>query len=60
MQLLITYLITYLNIFEMFSLPILTKAQTQGSLAAGSGSDRVARDGAKRNLGQSEVIPTGN
>ena len=44
----------------MFSLPILTKAQTQGSLAAGSGSDRVARDGAKRNLGQSEVIPTDN
>ena len=48
------------NIFEMFSLPILTKAQTQGSLAAGSSSDRVARDGAKRDLGQSEVIPTDN
>ena len=48
------------NIFEMFSLPILTKAQTQGSLVTGSSSDRVARDGAKRNLGQSEVIPTDN
>ena len=60
MQLLITYLITYLNIFEMFSLPILTKAQTQGSLVTGSSSDRVARDGAKRDLGQSEVIPTDN
>ena len=43
------------NIFEMFSLPILTKAQTQGTLVAGSSSDRVGRDGAKRDLGQSEV-----
>ena len=48
------------NIFEMFSLPILTKAQTQGTLVAGSSSDRVGRDGAKRHLGQSEVIPTNN
>ena len=48
------------NIFEMFSLPILTKAQTQGTLVAGSSSDRVGRDGAKRHLGQSEVIPTDN
>ena len=48
------------KIFEMFSLPILTKAQTQGSLVTGSSSDRVARDGAKRDLGQSEVIPTDN
>lgn len=43
------------NIFEMFSLPILTKAQTQGTLVAGSSSDRVGRNGAKRDLGQSEV-----
>ena len=43
------------KIFEMFSLPILTKAQTQGTLVAGSSSDRVGRDGAKRDLGQSEV-----
>ena len=43
------------KIFEMFSLPILTKAQTQGSLVTGSSSDRVGRDGAKRDLGQSEV-----
>ena len=43
------------NIFEMFSLPILTKAQTQGTLVAGSSSGRVERDGANRDLGQSEV-----
>ena len=43
------------SLFEMFSLPILTKAQTQGTLVAGSSSDRVGRDGAKRDLGQSEV-----
>ena len=48
------------NIIELFSLPILTKAQTQGSLVAGPSSDRVGRDGAKRDLGQSEVIPTDN
>ena len=56
----VTYLNIFDNIFESFSLPILTKAQTQGSLVAGSSSDRVGRDGAKRDLGQSEVIPTDN
>ena len=43
------------NIFVVFSLPILIKAQTQGTLVAGSSSGRVGRDGAKRDLGQSEV-----
>ena len=43
------------NIFVVFSLPILIKAQTQGTLVAGSSSGRVGRDGAERDLGQSEV-----
>ena len=43
------------NVFEMFFIPILTKAQTQGTVVAGSSSDRVERGGANRDLGQSEV-----